>query len=74
MEYGTDDSALPDDLVVQYKHDALILKGITAVVSTKSPRKIVSAFPDWLLAPFGGGIIRNGILLLPSHYSRFLHH
>lgn len=46
MEYDTDDLALPDELVVQYKHNALILQGITAIVSTKSPRKIVSAFPD----------------------------
>lgn len=76
MEYDTDDSALLDvfDLVVQYKHHVLILKGITAIVSTKAPRKIASAFPDLFPAPLGGEIIKNGILVLPLCYSSFLHH
>lgn len=75
MEYDTDDSALLDvfDLVVQYKHHALILKAITAIVSTRAPRKIVSAFPDLFPAPLGGEIIKNGILVGPCITVGFLH-
>lgn len=50
------------DLVVQYKHHALILKGITAIVSTKAPRQIVSAFHELFAARLGGEIVKNGIL------------
>ena len=46
MEYDTADSALLDvfDLVVWYKHHALILRGITATVSTKLPERLYLLF------------------------------
>lgn len=73
MEHDTEDSASPSvfDVVVQYKHHALILGGITAIVSKKAPRKILSTFPDIRV---GDESNNNGILVLPSCYNCFSHH